>query len=235
MSEFSNKVVYVSGGAGNLGQAVAKTFLDKGATVIALDIDEAALKAAYIDAPDLLSTYVIDLTDPIACEFLSGRLEQENKIADILCALTGGFSMGDPVHETPSEIFNRLFELNVQTLFTLVSACVPHMKANGGGKIITIGADAALNGLPNMGAYCASKSAVMRLTESMSAELKSNGFNINCILPTIINTPQNRASMPGTDPKDWETPESIANLICHLSSDAAEDIHGQMVRVGEQG
>ena len=235
MSEFSNKVVYVSGGAGNLGQAVTKTFLDKGATVIALDIDEAALKTAYPDAPNQLSTYAIDLTDPIACDFLSGRLAQEHKIADILCALTGGFAMGDPVHETPSEIFSQLFELNVQTLLTLVSACVPHMKTNGGGKIITIGANAALNGLPNMGAYCASKSAVMKLTESMSAELKGNGFNINCILPTIINTPQNRAAMPGTDPIDWETPKSIAKLICHLSSDAAEDIHGQMLRVGEQG
>ena len=235
MSEFSNKVVYVSGAAGNLGQAVTKTFLDKGATVIALDIDEQALKMAYPDAPDQLSTYAIDLTDPIACDFLSGRLAQEQKTADILCALTGGFAMGDPVHETPAEIYSQMFELNVQTLVTLVSACVPHMQTNAGGKIITIGANAALGGQPNMGAYCASKSAVMKLTESMSAELKDDGFNVNCILPTIINTPQNRAAMPDADPKDWETPESIANLICHLSSEAAEDMHGKMVRVGELG
>jgi short-subunit dehydrogenase len=146
--------------------------------------------------------------------------------------LTGGFAMGDPIHQTPIDTLSQMFKLNVLTLVTLTSATVPYMQRKGGGKIITIGANAAVSGLPNMGAYCASKSAVMKLTESMSAELKCNGFNVNCILPTIINTPQNRAAMPDTDPKDWESPESIAELICHLSSDAAKDVHGEMVRVG---
>ena len=139
--------------------------------------------------------------------------------------------MDDLVHQTPIKTLSQLFEVNVLTLVNLTSATVPYMQKKGGGKIITIGANAALSGLPNMGAYCASKSAVMKLTESMSAELKSNGFNVNCILPTIINTPQNRAAMPDVDPKDWESPESIAELICHLSSEAARDVHGEMVRV----
>jgi NAD(P)-dependent dehydrogenase (short-subunit alcohol dehydrogenase family) len=232
MSEFLDKVVYVSGAAGNLGQAVAKLFLSKGAYVVALDIKDEALQMAYPNISDRISTYGIDLTDLIACKALFGRLAKEEKVADILCALTGGFAMGDPVHQTPIDILSQMFNLNVLTLVTLTSATVPYMQRKGGGKIITIGANAAVSGLPNMGAYCASKSAVMKLTESMSAELKCNGFNVNCILPTIINTPQNRAAMPDTDPKDWESPESIAELICHLSSDAAKDVHGEMVRVG---
>ena len=222
----------LSGAAGNLGQAVTKIFLSKGAHVVALDIMDQALQTAYPSISDRISTYAIDLTDIIACKTLFCRLAEEKKIADILCALTGGFAMGDPVHQTPIDTLSQMFKLNVLTLVTLTSATVPYMQRKGGGKIITNGADAGLGGLPNMGAYCASKSAVMKLTESMSAELKCNGFNVNCILPTIINTPQNRAAMPDTDPKDWESPESIAELICHLSSDAAKDVHGEMVRVG---
>jgi NAD(P)-dependent dehydrogenase (short-subunit alcohol dehydrogenase family) len=235
MSEFLNKVVYVSGAAGNLGQAVTKIFLSRGAYVVALDIADQALQAAYPSYSDHISTHSIDLTDAAACKTLFNRLAEEQKIADILCALTGGFAMGDPVHQTPIDTWSQLFKINVLTLVTLTSATIPFMQRKGGGKIITIGANAALSGLPNMGAYCASKSAVMKLTESMSAELKCNGFNVNCILPTIINTPQNRAAMPNIDTKDWETPESIAELICHLSSNAAKDVHGEMVGVGQMG
>jgi short-subunit dehydrogenase len=117
--------------------------------------------------------------------------------------LSGGFAKGDPVHQKPIDTLSQMFKLNVLTLVTLTSATVPYMQRKGGGKIITNGADAGLGGLPNMGDYCASKSAVMKLTESMSAKLKYNGFNVNCILPTIINTPPNRAAMPDTDTKDW--------------------------------
>ena len=98
--------------------------------------------------------------------------------------------MGDPVHQIPIDTLSQMFKINVLTLVTLTSATVPYMQRKGGGKIITIGANAALSGLPNMEAYCASKSAVMKPTESMSTELKCNGFNVNCILPKIINTPQ---------------------------------------------
>ena len=230
MSEFLDKVVYVSRAAGNLGQAVTKIFLSKGAYVVALDIMDEALKMAYPNISDRISTYGIDLTDPIACKTLFGRLAKEEKIADILCALTGGFAMGDPVHQTPIDILSQMFNLNVLTLVTLSSATVPYMQRKDGGTIITIGANAAVSGLPNMGAYCASKSAVMKLTESMSAELKCNSFTVNCILPKIINTPQNRAAMPDTDPKDGESPENIAELICHLMFDVKKDMRGEMVR-----
>ena len=232
MSEFLNNVVYVSGAAGNLGQAVTKAFLSKGAYVVALDIINQTLQKAYSGTSDRISTYAIDLTDPVACKALFSCLAKEQKIADILCALTGGFAMGDPVHQTPIETMSQLLEFNVLTLVTLTSATVPFLQRKDGDKIITIGASAALSGLPNMGAYCASNSALMKLTESISAELKCNDFNVNCILPTIINTPPNRAAMPDVDPKGSETPESIAELIGHLSSGAARDGHGEMVRVG---
>ena len=192
-----------------------------------------ALLTAYPSISDRISTYTIDITDIIACKALFCRLAEEKKIADILCALTGDFSICDPVHQKPIDTSSQMFNLNVLTLVTLTSVTVPYMQRKGGGEIITIGADFGLNGLHNMGAYCAFKSAVMKLTGSMSAELKCNGFNVNCILSAIINTPQNRAAMPDTDTKDWEIPESIAELICHLSSDAAKDVCGEMVRAGQ--
>ena len=231
MSEFTGKTVYVTGAAGNLGQAVTQRFLDQGAQVIALDLSNELLDTAFSKKPENLSTFAADLLDRPALAALFDNLATDDKTADILCALTGGFTMGDPVHATPTDQLDLMFQLNVHTLVNSVSAAVPHMRQNGGGKIVTVGANAALNGIAGMGAYCASKSAVMKLTESMSAELKIHGFNVNGVLPSIIDTPQNRTAMPDADPKNWVSPNSLADVICHLSSDAARDIHGALVPV----
>ena len=231
MNAFTGKTVYVTGAAGNLGQAVVQKFLDNDACVIALDLNEDLLKSTYPNKPQQLSTYAVDLLDRPVLVALFDRLASDGHTADVLCALTGGFYMGDPVHATPTDKLELMFQLNVHTLVNSVAAAVPHMRQNGGGKIVTVGANAALHGISGMGAYCASKSAVMKLTESMSAELKTDGFNVNGVLPSIIDTPQNRAAMPGADPKNWVSPESLADVICHLSSDAARDIHGALVPV----
>jgi NAD(P)-dependent dehydrogenase (short-subunit alcohol dehydrogenase family) len=105
------------------------------------------------------------------------------------------------------------------------------MIAAGRGKIVNIGAVAALAGKANMGAYSASKSAVIRLTESMSAELRDKGINVNCVLPSIIDTPQNRADMPKADPLRWVGPDALAEVILFLASDAARAIHGAAIPV----
>jgi NAD(P)-dependent dehydrogenase (short-subunit alcohol dehydrogenase family) len=101
----------------------------------------------------------------------------------------------------------------------------------GSGRIITIGARTSLEGKPRMGAYSAAKAAVLSLTESMSAELKSENINVNCVLPGTIDTPPNRAAMPNANVEKWVTPESLAEVIMFLASDAARDIHGVAVPV----
>ena len=101
----------------------------------------------------------------------------------------------------------------------------------GGGKIVNVGAFAAQKGVARMGAYVASKSSVIRLTESMAAELREKNINVNCVLPTIIDTPENRASMPDADPKRWVAPADLANVIVFLASDAARAIHGAAIPV----
>ena len=169
------------------------------------------LQTVFSNFSDRISIHVIDLTDLDACNALFCRLAEEKKAANILCALTGGFAMGDPVHQTPNDTLRQMLELHVLTLVTLIFAAVPYMQMKGGGKIMTIGANAMLIGLPNMGAYCASKSAVMKLTESMSAELKCNGFNVNCALPTVMNTPQNRAACQIQTPGTGKPRKSLQN------------------------
>jgi NAD(P)-dependent dehydrogenase (short-subunit alcohol dehydrogenase family) len=150
---------------------------------------------------------------------------------DVLCNIAGGFRMGDAVHETSEEDWNFLFDINTRTLFNAVRAVVPHMVAAGGGKIVNIGAFAAQKGVAQMGAYTASKGVVIRMTEAMAAELREKNINVNCVLPTIIDTPQNRAAMPDADPARWVAPGDLANVIVFLASDASRAVHGAAVPV----
>ena len=124
-----------------------------------------------------------------------------------------------------------MLDLNARTLLNTVGAVVPVMLANGGGKIVTVGANAARQGMAQMSAYIAAKSAVIRLTESLSAELRGKGVNVNCVMPSIIDTPENRSAMPDADPGNWVSPAKLANVILFLASDEASAIHGASVPV----
>ncbi len=150
---------------------------------------------------------------------------------DVLCNIAGGFRMGEAVHETSDANWNFLFDLNARTVLHAVRAVVPRMIEGGGGKVVSVAAAAGLKGEAHKGAYCASKSVVIRLTEAMAAELREKGINVNCVLPTIIDTPDNRAAMPGADPARWVSPQDLANAILFLSSDAARAVHGAALPV----
>ncbi len=150
---------------------------------------------------------------------------------EVLCNIAGGFRMGDAVHETSDETWNFLFDINTSTLLNTVRAVVPHMISTGYGKIVNVGAFAAQKGVAQMGAYTASKGTVIRMTEAMAAELRDKNINVNCVLPTIIDTPENRASMPKADPAKWVAPADLANVIVFLASDAARAVHGAAVPV----
>jgi NAD(P)-dependent dehydrogenase (short-subunit alcohol dehydrogenase family) len=116
-------------------------------------------------------------------------------------------------------------------MIPVATSVVPCMVAGGGGQIVTVGAMGALRGGAQMGAYAASKSALMRLTESMSAELKGHGINVNCVMPSIIDTPENRAAMTDADSSQWVAPQALAEVILFLASDAARAIHGACIPV----
>ena len=150
---------------------------------------------------------------------------------DVLCNIAGGFRMGEAVHETGDATWDWLLDLNARTLLHTARAVVPAMLQAGSGKIVNVGAFSANKGLAQMGAYTASKSVVLRLTEAMAAELREQGINVNCVLPTVIDTPDNRAAMPDADPSRWVAPADLAAVISFLASDAARAVHGAALPV----
>ena len=150
---------------------------------------------------------------------------------DVLAGIAGGFHMGETVHSLPGDKWELMMDLNVRTLLNTTAVVVPKMIENSSGKIVTIGANAARQGMANMGAYIAAKSAVIRLTETMSSELRGKGVNVNCVMPSIIDTPENRSAMPTADPNNWVSPEKLANVILFLCSEESSAVHGACIPV----
>jgi NAD(P)-dependent dehydrogenase (short-subunit alcohol dehydrogenase family) len=223
--------VMITGAAGHLGRAVARAFEARGARLVLVDAARERLEPAYGGGDAHRMVAAVDLLDAQAT-----RRCAEDAIArfgriDALCNIAGGFRMGPRVDETPDATLDALFDLNVRTLVHASAAVVPHMLARGRGKIVNVGAFAAQKGLARMGAYCAAKSAVIRLTESMAAELREHGVNVNCVLPTVLDTPDNRAAMPDADPSRWVALDDLASVVAFLASDAARAVHGAAVPV----
>lgn len=220
------KVVVITGAGGTLGRAVAECFAATGASLVLLDVNEQGLSRAHGQGSDTKFLLPVDLkSDESVAKAVEATVQRYGRI-DALCNIAGGFDMGPAVHETNDALWNSMMEINVRTLLGIVRRVVPVMLKSGQGQIVNVGAGGALTGRPNMGAYCASKAAVVRLTESMSAELKERGIRVNCVLPSIIDTPPNRAAMPDADPKKWVAPSDLAQVIAFLCSDGANAVHG---------
>ena len=218
MNDFTGKRVLVTGSAGVAGRAVASAFQAAGATVTGVDI---------VDDEAPWPTIVADLIDP---EGAASAVAQAGVI-DVLANIAGGFTMGDDIVGTTDDTWDFMMNLNARTALNMCRAAVPGMVSSGTGKIVNVGARGALRGAAAMGAYIASKSVVIRLTETLSDELKRKGINVNCILPSIIDTPRNRADMPRAKFAEWVSPEAIADVVLFLASPAADAIHGASIPV----
>ena len=218
MSEFVGKSVVVTGASGALGKAVAHAFHSNGARVTGIDIVQSESDFRMLTA-DLLN-----LEDTLNAVREIGSI-------NVLANIAGGFTMGDTVAGTSDETWDFMMNLNSRTVLNMVRAVVPTMQSQGGGKIVNIGARNGLRGVGNMAAYSASKSVVIRLTESLADELKQDKINVNCILPSIIDTARNREDMPKADFASWVTPEAMAKVVMFLASSAADPIHGASIPV----
>jgi NAD(P)-dependent dehydrogenase (short-subunit alcohol dehydrogenase family) len=224
--QFTDRTVVVTGAAGNLGRAVAQAFANLGASLVLLDVKRGNLQDGASQV--FLETNLFDADSVQGA--IKKALDRFKRI-DVLCNIAGGFRMGPPVHEAKDADWDFLLNLNARSVLYTARAVVPAMLNAGGGKIVNIGAFAAQRGAAGMGAYVASKSAVIRLTETMAAELREKNINVNCVLPTIIDTPENRAAMPKADPARWVAPQDLAAVIVFLASDAARAIHGAAIPV----
>ncbi|MFP6681744.1 MAG: SDR family NAD(P)-dependent oxidoreductase [Gammaproteobacteria bacterium] len=216
----NGKSIIITGANGALGRVVVDTTIEQGASVIAMD-------RVFDRDRGGVQQIVIDLTD---AEAISEALTEIDSI-DGLFNIAGGFAMGPAVHETQASEWEAMFAMNVVTARNMCAAVVPKMLTVGHGAIVNVGAMSAQEGQGNMGAYCVAKSTVMRLTESLSKELRQLGINVNAVLPSIIDTPMNRGDMPDADYSKWVAPSALAEVICFLGSDAARAMHGALVPV----
>lgn len=214
------QTIIVTGAAGILGAAVAGRAKALGATVELIDVVPGFTST-------LGRTHTVDLTDGAAVSRCIAAIGPFDGVANI----AGGFDMGPAVHTTDDKLWNTLFDINVTTLRRMLSATVPVLVSRGRGSIVNVGALGALKGTGNMGAYTAAKSTVMRLTEALSDEVRSQGVNVNAVLPSLIDTPRNRADMPGADHSQWVSPEALADVVCFLLSPAARAVHGALIPV----
>ncbi|MDX1736096.1 MAG: SDR family NAD(P)-dependent oxidoreductase [Halioglobus sp.] len=209
--------IIVTGANGALGRAVCDRAESLGARTERLDI-------AFDSAAD--NRHALDLTDSSAVGACLAAIGD----FDALFNIAGGFAMGADAW-ADSEDWDAMFRINVTTLRTVLQHAVPVLLERGCGAVVNIGAYGAREGQGSMSAYVASKSTVMRITESLAAEVRDRGVNVNAVLPTVIDTPANRAAMPEADPALWVAPADLASVICFLGSDAARAVHGALVPV----
>jgi NAD(P)-dependent dehydrogenase (short-subunit alcohol dehydrogenase family) len=231
---FTDRVIIVAGAAGNVGAAVARLLSSRGARVAAIDTHGPQLSAVMetLDNPARhLALPGFDLVDPAACEAIVARVRQALGGLHGVATTVGGFAMGK-LADTGLAEWDAMFNLNVKTTWNIYRAAVPALRVAGGGSLVGIGSAAGLRGGGEMAPYSATKSAVMRLTESLADELRPDRIRVNAVLPTTIDTPQNRAAMPGADTSRWVKPTEVAEAMLFLLSDAASGVSGALLPVG---
>ncbi|MDP3746878.1 MAG: SDR family NAD(P)-dependent oxidoreductase [Phenylobacterium sp.] len=225
----TGRVFAVTGASGVLGSAVAKAAAAQGARVALIDY------AAHSDAlaacgPEAIMLGGVDLTDAVAAGAAIDAVADRFGGLDAVINVAGGFKWVT-LEDSQMESWHRLFLMNLQTAANTSRAAIPHLKRSLAGRIVNIGANGALKASLGMGPYAASKAGVHALTESLAEELKADGVTVNAVLPSIIDTPTNRADMPKADFAAWVSPEDLAAVILFLASPDACAVTGALIPV----
>lgn len=233
-TDLDGRAAVVSGATGHLGRVVVRRLLEAGAHV-AVPVrdtrkgealrDELGALAQGADAPRLL-VLTADPGDPAAMEQAALEVVRRWGRLDILVNVAGGYASGDP---WDLDLIERQWETNVRTAVVATAACLRPMRARGYGRIVSLGSFAAQRGSKESAGYAMAKTAVVRWTESLAAALKDEGITANAILPSVIDTPENRRERPKADPSRWVTPDEIASLVLFLASAEASGITGASI------
>ncbi len=221
------KVVLVTGANGGLGSYVTQAMLDAGATVVGVS---RKIQQSDFDSP-AFTALPAEISGAEGAKAAVNSLVAQFGRLDVVVHTVGGFAGGQSVAETDDATFQHMFDLNLNSAFHLLRAVIPHVRKTGSGRIIAIGSRAAVDPGPGVGAYSASKAALVSLIRTVALENKDAGMTANVILPGTMDTPANRKSIPNADFSKWVRPTSVASLITFLAGDAGKDINGAVIPI----
>lgn len=226
----ADRVMIVTGAFGSLGRVVVRAAATRGWRVAALDMAATTPTDLAADEGWIEAVPAVDLTESDSAKAAIESVLSRHGRLDALLNIAGGFRW-TPVADSDAAVWDLMFRLNVQTAVNASRAALPHLVASGAGRIVNVGAGAAERSGAGMAPYTASKAGVHRFTESLAEELKGKGVTVNAVLPSIIDTPQNRADMPDADPAKWVSPAELAEVMLFLASPEASAVTGSLVRV----
>ncbi|MBV9917474.1 MAG: SDR family NAD(P)-dependent oxidoreductase [Solirubrobacterales bacterium] len=224
-----DRTAIVTGGSGGLGAAVVARLLEESWRVVVPWIAETELER--LPKRDGLELIQADLFEPEAAGALVAAADGDDAPLRGLVNLVGGFAAGGRVHETPIEEFGAQFRLNLRPTYLVTQAALPKLLEAGDGAIVCVGSRAALQPFPGAAGYISSKAAVIAFAQAVAAEYRNAGVRCNAIIPSVIDTPANRASMPDANHDRWVKPQEIAGVVAHLLSPDAAPTSGAAIPV----
>ena len=222
---FTGKTVVVTGGSGAVGRVASRRFAEAGAQVVVADM------APPPDEAGAVVYHETDVLDEASVRGLFERVASEYGGPQALVNIAGGFRFGPSVEEMEESDWDSLLQLNLKSAFLSITNVLPYMKAQGYGRIVSIAARSGLHGDPMVAHYSVSKGGVILLTQSVAAEVKAHDITVNAVLPSIIDTPANRAAMPDAKVERWVQPDDLANVLLFLASEEARAVSGAAVPV----
>jgi NAD(P)-dependent dehydrogenase (short-subunit alcohol dehydrogenase family) len=220
-------VVLVTGANGGLGTSVTRAFLDAGATVIG---SSRKIEQSEFSSPDFTAVSA-DISSAQGANLLIDQVVKKFGRLDVLAHTVGGFAGGQSVADTDDKTFRQMFDMNLNATFYLLRAAIPALRKSDSGRIIAIGSRAALEPGASVGAYSASKAAMVSLIRTVAAENHNAGMTANVILPGTMDTPANRKAMPDADFSKWVKPVTVASLMVWLAGAAGKDVNGAVIPV----
>ncbi|MBI3640741.1 MAG: SDR family oxidoreductase [Thaumarchaeota archaeon] len=232
--DFEGKTVLITGGTGALGRQISLSFLKSNAAAIITHVTDREIPQLESTLGDLMKNVMLvkaDIGDEQQIKNLVSDVVKKYGHIDILINVVGGYLGGKKVTEMTEKEWNLMMNLNLKTAFLISKYVVEQMVKQGSGKVVHVAARLGLKGIAGNSAYGASKSGLIRLVESLSDEVKDKNINVNCIMPSIIDTGANRKDMPDADFSKWVKPSEIARVMLFLASDDSKPIHGSAIPV----
>jgi NAD(P)-dependent dehydrogenase (short-subunit alcohol dehydrogenase family) len=226
---FSNKIVLVTGGTGALGRSITKAFLESHATVISSYHSDRETSKTQADNKPKVQLFKANVINEEEVEKLVSSIVDKYGHIDILVNVVGAYLGGKTIVELEEKEWDRMMTVNLKSAFLISKHVTRQMISSKYGKIIHISSKLGLHSEGYDSAYAASKSGLIRLVESLSNETKESNINVNCIMPSIIDTEANRKAMPNADFNKWVKPEDLANVILFLSSEEAKTVTGAAI------